>query len=128
MDTKLKNKLIEYNFNNISKLRIKYSELRNATSSPSSLGWILIDPFDKLIGYIHVYADYILGLYITPEFRKRGYGSELIKRITKENKFGGLSVNFMKDNEIAHKFFLKHGFHDNQLLNGRVLEMTTYNN
>jgi N-acetylglutamate synthase-like GNAT family acetyltransferase len=70
----------------------------------------------KLVGFLSVLSDgiadaFLIDLMVHPDFRKRGIGTELVKRAIKDLRFEGIKciqVTFCQDDE---PFFKKFGFH-----------------
>ncbi len=69
----------------------------------------------KLVGFLSVLSDgigdaFLIDLMVHPDFRKRGIGTELVKRAIKDMRFEGIKcvqVIFSRDNE---SFFRRFGF------------------
>jgi ribosomal protein S18 acetylase RimI-like enzyme len=55
----------------------------------------------------------LVGLYVAPPFRRRGIGTELLRRVLAEarnNKVAGVRLSVAKDNDLAIATYLRNGF------------------
>lgn len=69
---------------------------------------------EKIIGFIIIEKTFeilsVLHIYISPEFRRRGLASELIKFISKENDIEKVILEVRTDNNAAIALYREHGF------------------
>lgn len=61
----------------------------------------------EILGFIGMEADYIAGLFVSEEYRRRGIGHLLIAAVKKKKR---LSLHVYKNNENAVEFYLNESF------------------
>ncbi|MBN1151267.1 GNAT family N-acetyltransferase [candidate division WOR-3 bacterium] len=99
--------------------------LEEFISNPSFGALFLILISDEPVGYFCLTSSYTLEnygkdcfldeIYIKPDHRKLGVGSEIIKYIEnylKNRDFKAIHLIVYDSNQEAHKFYLRNGFHD----------------
>ncbi len=94
--------------------RLLHSDIRNIAfgcAGECEVGIIMLD--DTAVLYPG--AGHISVLYLKPEFRRMGFGIQLISHAIDKYRADGkkhISVRVAETNTAAHAFYIKHGFYE----------------
>lgn len=107
---------------NIEKYRSGQNLLKHARSGKNIDGFMLIDSKTQdLIGYCAWEGDYIVALEVVSNYRRQGFGEDILKRAM---KCGVRKLSVNKNNIPAISLYKKLGFKEtNNNLGPRMIEL-----
>lgn len=105
---KLKNSTMEYYLKNIDKTLITYGVIEK--DKIVSIGSLCLFERIPYIENLSGKEGYILNIYTLPEYRKKGYGKEIIKKLIEYSKDIGIKRLWLNASDEGKKLYSKLGF------------------
>lgn len=105
---KLKNSTMEYYLKNIDKTLITYGVIEK--DKIVSIGSLCLFERIPYIENLSGKEGYILNIYTLPEYRKEGYGKEIIKKLIEYSKDIGIKRLWLNTSNEGKKLYSKLGF------------------
>ena len=77
----------------------------------TSEGYTLILEYErKIVGTGNILHDQIQSLFVHPEYQRRGYGIELIRRLEEQARMDGVRIIRLSANTLSKQFFERLGY------------------
>lgn len=105
---KLKNSTMEYYLKNIDKTLITYGVIEK--DKIVSIGSLCLFERIPYIENLSGKEGYILNIYTLPEYRKKGYGKEITKKLIEYSKDIGIKRLWLNTSNEGKKLYSKLGF------------------
>ena len=105
---KLKNSTMEYYLKNIDKTLITYGVIEK--DKIVSIGSLCLFERIPYIENLSGKKGYILNIYTLPEYRKKGYGKEITKKLIEYSKDIGIKRLWLNASDEGKKLYSKLGF------------------
>lgn len=105
---KLKNSTMEYYLKNIDKTLITYGVIEK--DKIVSIGSLCLFERISYIENLSGKEGYILNIYTLPEYRKKGYGKEITKKLIEYSKDIGIKRLWLNTSNEGKKLYSKLGF------------------